>query len=75
MAKDLQAVYYDTVESECCVCVTSSFAPPMPPLPLCLPIASISSMNTMQGAFALASLNKSRTRDEPTPKFKQIMQV
>ena len=53
-----------------CLCFTSSFAPPMPPLPLCLPIASISSMKTMQGAFALASLNRSRTLDEPTPEDK-----
>ena len=32
-----------------------------PPRPLCLPTASISSIKMIQGAFALASLNKSRT--------------
>ena len=37
------------------------------PFPRCLPMASISSMKMMQGALARASLNKSRTRDGPTP--------
>mmetsp|Transcript_27206 Transcript_27206/g.59434 ORF Transcript_27206/g.59434 Transcript_27206/m.59434 type:complete len:280 (-) Transcript_27206:704-1543(-) len=32
-----------------------------------VPIASISSMKMMQGAFALAFSNRSRTRDAPTP--------
>ena len=32
-----------------------------------LPIASISSINIIQGAFADACLNKSRTLDAPTP--------
>jgi len=36
-------------------------------LPRALPIASISSINTIQGAFSLAFLNKSRTREAPTP--------
>uniref|UniRef100_A0A7C9CRB1 Uncharacterized protein n=1 Tax=Opuntia streptacantha TaxID=393608 RepID=A0A7C9CRB1_OPUST len=37
------------------------------PVPLCLPTASISSMNTKHGAFALALLNRSRTLEAPTP--------
>ena len=37
------------------------------PFPLARPTASISSMKTMQGALARASLNKSRTREAPTP--------
>ena len=36
-------------------------------LSLLLPIASISSINTIQGAFATASLNNSLTLDAPTP--------
>mmetsp|Transcript_7842 Transcript_7842/g.14634 ORF Transcript_7842/g.14634 Transcript_7842/m.14634 type:complete len:217 (-) Transcript_7842:869-1519(-) len=44
----------------------SSF-PPMPPLPLCLPIASISSMNMIEGAWDLAFANKSLTLAGPTP--------
>ena len=48
------------------VCSLSSFPPPIP-APLCLPTASISSINIKQGAFSLAFLNKSRTRDAPTP--------
>ena len=35
--------------------------------PLALPIASISSINIIAGDFSLACLNKSRTRDAPTP--------
>ena len=35
--------------------------------PLARPIASISSIKMMQGAFSLACLNKSRTREAPTP--------
>ncbi|MNX81804.1 hypothetical protein D3C86_1135020 [compost metagenome] len=36
-------------------------------LPLARPIASISSINTIQGAFSRACLNKSLTRLAPTP--------
>ena len=36
-------------------------------LPRARPMASISSMKTMQGAFCLACSNRSRTRDAPTP--------
>ena len=32
-----------------------------------LPMVSISSINTIQGAFFFASSNKSLTRDAPTP--------
>ena len=35
--------------------------------PRALPIASISSMNIIDGAFSLACLNKSRTLEAPTP--------
>mmetsp|Transcript_32074 Transcript_32074/g.62725 ORF Transcript_32074/g.62725 Transcript_32074/m.62725 type:complete len:278 (-) Transcript_32074:651-1484(-) len=45
----------------------SSLPPLMPPLPRALPTASISSIKTMQGASARASLNKSLTREGPTP--------
>ena len=45
----------------------SSFEPGICPLPLDLPIASISSMNTIHGAFSLAFLNKSLTLAAPTP--------
>ena len=38
-----------------------------PFLLLARPTASISSMNTMHGAFSLACLNRSRTREAPTP--------
>ena len=48
------------------VCSRSSL-PPNWPLSRRLPIASISSMNTMQGAFSCACLNKSRTRAAPMP--------
>ena len=44
----------------------SSWPPPIP-VPLWRATASISSINTIQGAFFLASSNKSRTRDAPTP--------
>lgn len=36
-------------------------------LPLARPMASISSIKIIQGAFSLACLNKSRTREAPTP--------
>ena len=36
-------------------------------LPRARPTASISSMNTIQGAFSFACRNKSRTREAPTP--------
>ncbi|KAH3680695.1 hypothetical protein WICPIJ_008159 [Wickerhamomyces pijperi] len=45
----------------------SSLAPEKFPLVLALPMASISSMNTIAGAFSRAVLNKSRTREAPTP--------
>ncbi len=48
------------------VCSLSSCPPPRP-APRCRPTASISSINTMQGAFFLACSNKSRTRAAPTP--------
>mmetsp|Transcript_8361 Transcript_8361/g.52149 ORF Transcript_8361/g.52149 Transcript_8361/m.52149 type:complete len:485 (+) Transcript_8361:2340-3794(+) len=48
------------------VCSLSSLPPPTP-APRDLPTASISSMKTIQGAFSFAFLNKSRTRDAPTP--------
>ena len=35
--------------------------------PRARPTASISSINTMQGAFSLACRKRSRTRDAPTP--------
>ena len=44
-----------------------SSSPPPSPAPLWRPTASISSMNMMAGAARLAVLNKSRTRDAPTP--------
>ena len=37
------------------------------PVPRCLATASISSIKTIHGAFFLASSNRSRTRDAPTP--------
>ena len=48
------------------VCSRSSFPPPTP-APLCLPTASISSINTIHGVFALARLNKSLILDAPIP--------
>ena len=45
----------------------SSLAPMLGLLPLARPMASISSIKTMQGAFSLAFLNRSRTRLAPTP--------
>ena len=48
------------------VCSRSSLPPPKP-APRWRPTASISSMNTMQGALDLACSNKSRTREAPTP--------
>ena len=50
------------------VCSRSSLPPPRP-APRCLPTASISSINIMQGWFFLAISNKSRTRDAPTPTY------
>ncbi|QHO28058.1 uncharacterized protein DS421_7g213360 [Arachis hypogaea] len=38
------------------------------PVPLCLPTASNSSINTKHGEFAFALLNKSLTLEAPTPK-------
>ena len=52
------------------VCSRSSLPPPMPPPAppaRAPPIASISSMKTMQGAFFLAFSKRSRTREAPTP--------
>src|SRR6266581_1557240 len=48
------------------VCSRSSLPPPRP-APRCRPTASISSMNTMQGACFFAWSNMSRTRAAPTP--------
>mmetsp|Transcript_38915 Transcript_38915/g.86563 ORF Transcript_38915/g.86563 Transcript_38915/m.86563 type:complete len:232 (-) Transcript_38915:550-1245(-) len=48
------------------VCSRSSLPPPMP-VPRERPTASISSTKIRQGAFSLAFLNRSRTRDAPTP--------
>src|SRR5680860_1031388 len=48
------------------VCSRSSCPPPRP-APRLRPMESSSSMNTMQGALALAVLNRSRTRLAPTP--------
>mmetsp|Transcript_4569 Transcript_4569/g.10753 ORF Transcript_4569/g.10753 Transcript_4569/m.10753 type:complete len:319 (+) Transcript_4569:1173-2129(+) len=48
------------------VCSRSSF-PPAIPVPRCRPMASISSMKMMQGAFFLAMSKRSRTREAPTP--------
>ena len=48
------------------VCSLSSCPPPKP-APLCLPTASISSIKIIQGAFTFACLNKSLTREAPTP--------
>ena len=48
------------------VCSLSSCPPPRP-APLRLPTASISSINTIQGAFFFAWSNKSLTREAPTP--------
>ena len=48
------------------VCSRSSLPPPYP-APRFRPTASISSINTMQGAFFLACSNISRTRLAPTP--------
>ena len=45
----------------------SSLPPMAAALARARPTASISSMNTMQGAFSLAWRNKSRTREAPTP--------
>ncbi|CAM0913609.1 unnamed protein product [Alopecurus aequalis] len=55
-----------SVSSWFSVCSLSSLPPPMP-VPRCRPTASISSMNTRHGALPLALLNRSRTRDAPTP--------
>mmetsp|Transcript_2136 Transcript_2136/g.6376 ORF Transcript_2136/g.6376 Transcript_2136/m.6376 type:complete len:313 (-) Transcript_2136:748-1686(-) len=48
------------------VCSLSSLPPAMP-APLCRPTASISSMKIIQGAFFLACVKRSRTREAPTP--------
>mmetsp|Transcript_19865 Transcript_19865/g.50817 ORF Transcript_19865/g.50817 Transcript_19865/m.50817 type:complete len:378 (-) Transcript_19865:733-1866(-) len=48
------------------VCSRSSLPPPMP-APRWRPMASISSMKMMHGAFSFACLKMSRTRDAPTP--------
>ena len=48
------------------VCSLSSLPPPKP-APLCLPTASISSINTIHGIFFSASANKSRTLAAPVP--------
>ena len=48
------------------VCSRSSWPPPIP-VPRLLATASISSINTIHGAFFFASSKRSRTRDAPTP--------
>ena len=48
------------------VCSRSSWPPPRP-APRWRPTASISSMNTIQGALFFAWSNRSRTREAPTP--------
>ena len=48
------------------VCSLSSL-PPMPPLSRFLPMVSISSIKTIQGAFSLACWNRSRTLAAPIP--------
>ncbi|GBD28867.1 hypothetical protein HRbin31_00889 [bacterium HR31] len=48
------------------VCSRSSWPPPSP-APRWRPTASISSMNTRQGAFFFAWSKRSRTREAPTP--------
>ena len=48
------------------VCSRSSCPPPIP-VPRRLATASISSIKMIQGAFFLASSNRSLTRDAPTP--------
>src|SRR5664279_4799706 len=48
------------------VCSRSSLPPPMP-APRWRPTASISSMNTMHGAYCFACANRSLTRLAPTP--------
>src|SRR5699024_10112034 len=48
------------------VCSRSSWPPPIP-APRWRPTASISSTKMMQGAFSFACLNRSRTREAPTP--------
>ena len=45
----------------------SSLEPEKLFLPLARPIASISSINIIEGDFSLACLNRSRTREAPTP--------
>ena len=45
----------------------SSLPPWKEPFPLARPIASISSIKTMQGAFSRACLKRSRTLEAPTP--------
>ena len=54
-----------SVRSWFSVCSRSSFPPIWPSL--FFPIASISSMNTMQGAFSFACRNRSRTFAAPMP--------
>ncbi len=53
------------------VCSLSSLPPPYL-LSRLLPIASISSIKIIQGAFLVASLNRSLTRDAPTPTYNSI---
>ena len=53
------------------VCSLSSLPPPYLESRL-RPMASISSINTIQGAFLVASLNRSRTRLAPTPTYNSI---
>ncbi|CAL5390462.1 unnamed protein product [Camellia sinensis] len=56
------------------ICSLSSFPPPSP-APLCLPTASISSINTLPGAFDFAFSNKSRPLDAATPTRRMALQL
>ena len=56
-----------SVSSWFSVCSRSSLPPIPPPLLRFWPMASISSIKTMQGAFSFACLNRSRTLDAPMP--------
>ena len=56
-----------SVSSWFSVCSRSSLPPRLEPPSRFLPIVSISSIKTMQGAFSPACLNRSRTLDAPMP--------
>ena len=56
-----------SVKSWFSVCSRSSFPPPIPDPSRFLPMVSISSINTIHGAFSLACLKRSRTLAAPIP--------